>query len=132
MYLMLAFVQLLALIAQGITFSYCAERLTYRVRYQAFRHILRQDIAYFDKRSGGTLTFFLSPETSQLAGLSGITPMAILLMVATLLAASAIGLAVGWKVSLVCISTIPLLLACGYFRLAMLVRLEKEKKNGSP
>ncbi|EGD88057.2 uncharacterized protein TERG_04309 [Trichophyton rubrum CBS 118892] len=100
MYLMLAFVQLLALIAQGITFSYCAERLTYRVRYQAFRHILRQDIAYFDKRSGGTLTFFLSPETSQLAGLSGITPMAILLMVATLLAASAIGLAVGWKATL--------------------------------
>ncbi|KAL4814753.1 P-loop containing nucleoside triphosphate hydrolase protein [Aspergillus spinulosporus] len=129
MYLMLAFVQLLALISQGIAFSYCAERLTHRVRDQAFRYILRQDIAFFDKRPSGALISFLSTETSHLAGLSGITLMTILLLVTTLAAACAIGLAVGWKLSLVCMSTIPLLLACGYFRLAMLVRLEKEKKK---
>jgi ATP-binding cassette subfamily B (MDR/TAP) protein 1 len=129
MYLMLAFVQLLALISQGIAFSYCAERLTHRVRDRAFRYILRQDIAFFDKRSSGALTSFLSTETSHLAGLSGITLMTILLLVTTLVAACAIGLAVGWKLTLVCMSTIPLLLACGYFRLAMLVRLEKEKKK---
>lgn len=129
MYLMLAFVQLLALISQGIAFSYCAERLTHRVRDRAFRYILRQDIAYFDKRSAGALTSFLSTETSQLAGLSGITLMTVLLLVTTLVASCAIGLAVGWKLSLVCMSTIPLLLACGYFRLAMLVRLEREKKK---
>ncbi|KAF4242997.1 hypothetical protein CNMCM8980_010157 [Aspergillus fumigatiaffinis] len=129
MYLMLAFVQLLSLISQGIAFSYCAERLTHRVRDRAFRYILRQDIAFFDKRSSGALTSFLSTETSHLAGLSGITLMTILLLVTTLVAACAIGLAVGWKLTLVCMSTIPLLLACGYFRLAMLVRLEKEKKK---
>ncbi|KAJ5959584.1 multidrug resistance protein 1 [Penicillium vulpinum] len=129
MYLMLAFVQLLALISQGIAFSYCAERLTHRVRDRAFRYILRQDIAYFDTRSAGALTSFLSTETSQLAGLSGITLMTILLLITTLVASCAIGLAVGWKLSLVCISTIPLLLACGYLRLAMLVRIEREKKR---
>ncbi|DAA75328.1 TPA_exp: Uncharacterized protein A8136_1725 [Trichophyton benhamiae CBS 112371] len=129
MYLMLAFVQLLALTTQGIMFSHCAERLIHRVRDQTFRHILRQDIAYFDKRSAGALTSFLSTETSQLAGLSGITMMTILLMVTTLVAACTIALAVGWKLGLVCISTIPLLLACGYFRLVMLVRLEREKKK---
>ncbi|CAG8902077.1 unnamed protein product [Penicillium egyptiacum] len=129
MYLMLAFVQLFALIFQGIAFSYCAERLTHRVRDQAFRYILRQDIAFFDKGSSGALTSFPSTETSHLAGLSGITLMTILLLVTTLVAACVIGLAVGWQLSLVCMSTIPLLLACGYFRLAMLVRLEKEKKK---
>ncbi|PKX90113.1 ABC transporter ATP-binding protein [Aspergillus novofumigatus IBT 16806] len=129
MYLMLAFVQLLALISQGIAFSYCAERLTHRVRDQAFRSILRQDIAFFDERSSGALTSFLSTEASHLAGLSGITLMTILLPVTTLVAACGIGLAVGWKLTLVCMSNIPLLLACGYFRLAMLVRLEKEKKK---
>lgn len=129
MYLMLAFVQLLALISQGIAFSYCAERLTHRVRDQAFRYILRQDIAYFDKNSSGALTSFLSTETTHLAGLSGITLMMFLLLITTLVAASAIGLAVGWKLSLVCISTIPILLACGYFRLAMLVTFQKEKKK---
>ncbi len=129
MYLMLAFVQLLAFISQGIAFSYCAERLTHRVRDQAFRYILRQDIAYFDKNSSGALTSFLSTETTHLAGLSGITLMTLLLLITTLVAASAIGLAVGWKLSLVCISAIPLLLACGYFRLAMLVTFQKEKKK---
>ena len=129
MYLMLAFVQLIALISQGIAFTYCAERLTHRVRDQAFRYILRQDIAYFDKHSSGALTSFLSTETTHLAGLSGITLMTLLLLITTLVAASAIGLAVGWKLSLVCISTIPLLLACGYFRLAMLVTFQKEKKK---
>lgn len=129
MYLMLAFVQLLALICQGIAFSYCAERLTHRVRDQAFRYVLRQDIAFFDKNSSGALTSLLSTETTHLAGLSGVTLMTILLLVTTLVAACAIGLAVGWKLSLVCISTIPILLACGFFRLSMLVRFEKEKKK---
>lgn len=129
MYLMLAFVQLLALLSQGIAFSYCAERLIHRVRDQAFRYILRQDIAYFDKNLSGALTSFLSTETTHLAGLSGITLMTFLLLITTLVAASAIGLAVGWKLNLVCISTIPLLLACGYFRLAMLVKFQKEKKK---
>ena len=129
MYLMLAFVQLIALISQGIAFSYCAERLIHRSRDQAFRYILRQDIAYFDKNLSGALTSFLSTETTHLAGLSGITLMTFLLLITTLVASSAIGLAVGWKLSLVCISTIPLLLACGYFRLAMLVKFQKEKKK---
>ncbi|KDB21343.1 hypothetical protein H109_06717 [Trichophyton interdigitale MR816] len=55
--------------------------------------------------------------------------MSIVLMVTTLVAACTIALAVGWKLRVVCISTIHLLLACGYFRLVMLVRLEKEKKK---
>lgn len=129
MYLMLAFVQLLTYLAQGIAFSCCAERLTHRVRDESFRHILRQDIAYFDKNSSGALTIFLSMETTHLAGLSGITLMTLALLFTTLVASSVIGLAVGWKLSLVCISTIPLLLACGYFRLAMLVTFQKEKKK---
>ncbi|KAG8157696.1 hypothetical protein KVR01_012358 [Diaporthe batatas] len=129
MFLMLAFVQLIALIAQGVALSYCAERLTHRVRDLAFRHILRQDVAYFDKRSTGALTSFLSTETSYLAGISGTTLMTLLLLTTTLVASSAIGLAVGWRLSLVCISVIPLLLASGYLRLAMLVRFQKQREK---
>ena len=79
MYLLLAFVQLLAFIYQGIAFSYCAGRLTHRVRDQAFRYILRQDIAFFDKNSSVALPSLLSIETTHLAGLSGVTLMTILL-----------------------------------------------------
>ncbi|KAL5048848.1 P-loop containing nucleoside triphosphate hydrolase protein [Aspergillus fruticulosus] len=74
MYVMLPFVQLLTLISQ--------------------------DIAFFNKHSSGVLTYFLSTETSHLAVLSGITLMTILLLVITLVAACAISLAVGWKLSL--------------------------------
>ncbi|KAK6063008.1 Leptomycin B resistance protein pmd1-like protein 2 [Seiridium cupressi] len=129
MYLMLAFVQLFALIAQGIAHSYFAERLTHRVRNLAFRHILRQDIAYFDKHSSGGLTASLSTDTTHLAGMSGIVFMTLIMLLTTLIASSAIGLAVGWKLSLVCISTIPLVLGCGYFRLAILVVFQKEKEK---
>ncbi|KAK8079182.1 hypothetical protein PG994_002989 [Apiospora phragmitis] len=129
MYLMLAFVTLFAFIAQGIALAYCAERLTHRVRDQAFRYILRQDIAYFDNHSSGSLTSILSTETTNLAGLAGTTLMTLLLLVVTLVASFAIGLAVGWKLSLVYISTVPLLLACGLFHLEMLVKFQKEKKK---
>lgn len=131
MYLMLAFVQLIAFLSQGVAFAYCSEKLVHRVRDQAFRYMLRQDIAFFDKEenSAGALTSFLSTETTHLAGMSGVTLGTILMVTTTLIAACTIGLAVGWKLSLVCISTIPILLGCGYFRFSMLARFEQKKKK---
>ena len=75
MYLMLGIVQFLAFSIQGWVFAYCSERLVHRVRDQAFRTMLRQDIAFFDKEenSAGALTSFLSTETTHVAGLSGTT-----------------------------------------------------------
>ncbi|CRK34502.1 hypothetical protein BN1708_019515, partial [Verticillium longisporum] len=75
MYLMLALVQLLAFATQGILFAKCSERLVHRVRDRAFRTMLRQDVAFFDKdeNTAGALTSFLSTETTHVAGLSGVT-----------------------------------------------------------
>lgn len=95
MYLMLAVVQLLAFIFQGIAFFYCAERLTHRVRDQVFRYIPRQDIADFNETPSGALTSSLSTETTHLAGLSGISLMTLSSLVTTLVASSTVGLAVG-------------------------------------
>lgn len=128
-YLMLVFAQFLALIAYGIALNFGAGRLTRRIRDQGFRHILRQDIAYFDKNSSGALTSFLSTEATHLAGLSGIPLMVVLSLLTTQIAASDIGLVAAWKLSLVRICTISLLLACGYIRSAMLVTFQAEKKK---
>ncbi|CAZ82915.1 unnamed protein product [Tuber melanosporum] len=59
----------------GLAFAYCSERLVHRVRDRAFRTIMRQDIAYFDREenSTGALTSFLSTETTHLSGMSGVT-----------------------------------------------------------
>lgn len=126
MYLMLGLTQFIAYWGQGTAFAYCSERLVHRVRDRAFSTMLRQDIAYFDKEenNAGALTSFLSTETTKIEGISGVTLGTLLNVLTTLIAAIALGLAIGWKLALVCIATIPILLACGFFRFWMLSRFE--------
>lgn len=131
MYLMLAIVQFLAFCGQGVAFAICSERLVHRARDQAFRAMLRQDIAFFDREenSAGALTSFLSTETTHLAGMSGSTLGTILVVSTTLIAAIALSCAIGWKLALVCTSTIPILLACGFLRFWMLAQFQTRAKK---
>lgn len=130
MFVMLAFVELIAFSSQGIIFAKCAERLIRRVRDRAFRAMLRQDVAFFDldENTAGALTSFLSTETTHVAGLSGMSLGTLLMVTVTLVAAMAEGLAIGWKLALVCISCIPILLGCGYFRFWMLAHFQRRSK----
>lgn len=130
MYLMLAFVQLFAFIIQGVLFAKCSERLVHRVRDRAFRAMLRQDVAFFDRdeNTAGALTSFLSTETTHVAGLSGVTLGTLLMVGTTLIAAMALSLAIQWKLSLVCISLIPVLLGCGFFRFWILAQFQRRSK----
>lgn len=130
MFLMLALVQFLAFSLQGVLFAKCSERLVHRVRDRAFRAMLRQDVAFFDKdeNTAGALTSFLSTETTHVAGLSGVTLGTLLMMTTTLITAIVESIAIGWKLSLVCISKIPVLLGCGFFRFWMLAHFQRRSK----
>ena len=131
MYLMLGIVQFLAFCAQGIAFAICSERLIHRARKEAFRAMLRQDIAFFDKEenSAGALTSFLSTETTHLAGMSGSTLGTLLVVTTTLVAAITLSVSIGWKLALVCTATIPILLGCGFFRFWMLAQFAARSKK---
>jgi ATP-binding cassette subfamily B (MDR/TAP) protein 1 len=131
MYLMLAFVQLISFWIQGVAFAFCSERLIHRVRDRAFRTMLRQDIAFFDKEenTAGALTSFLSTETTHVAGLSGVTLGTILTVLTTLIAACTLSIAIAWKLALVCIATIPVLLGCGFFRFWLLAQFQRRAKK---
>ncbi|KAI5864665.1 P-loop containing nucleoside triphosphate hydrolase protein [Durotheca rogersii] len=131
MYLMLAFVLLISNMAQGVAFAKCSERLVHRVRDRAFRSMLRQDVAFFDKdeNSAGALTSFLSTETTHVAGLSGVTLGTLLMVITTLISAMAVALAFGWKLALVCIATVPILLGCGFFRFYMLAHFQRRSQR---
>ncbi|KAH6653974.1 ABC transporter [Truncatella angustata] len=131
MFLMLAIVQFLAYVLQGVAFARCSERLIHRVRDRAFRTMLRQDVSFFDKdeNTAGALTSFLSTETTHVAGISGVTLGTLLLVTTTLVSACVLALCIGWKLSLVCISTIPVLLACGFFRFYMLAHFQRRSKK---
>ncbi|KAI1857591.1 uncharacterized protein JN550_013160 [Neoarthrinium moseri] len=131
MFLMLAIVQFISYVLQGVAFAKCSEILIHRVRDRAFRTMLRQDVAFFDKdeNTAGALTSFLSTETTHVAGISGVTLGTLLLVSTTLVSALTLALAIGWKLSLVCISTIPVLLGCGFFRFYMLAHFQRRSKR---
>lgn len=131
MFLMLGLVMLLSFASQGVAFAICSERLIHRARLGAFRAMLRQDIAFFDKEenTAGALTSFLSTESTYLAGMSGATLGTLLVVSTTLISSIALASAIGYKLALVCAATIPILLACGFLRFWMLAKfVERAKK----
>nr|POE78492.1 leptomycin b resistance protein pmd1 [Quercus suber] len=131
MYFMLAIVQLIASLIQGIAFAYCSEKLIHRARDESFRLMMRQDISFFDREenTAGALTSFLSTETTHLAGMSGITLGTIIQVSVTLIVCFILALAVFWKLALVCIATVPIVLGCGFFRFWMLARFQQRAKQ---
>ena len=130
-YFMLGFVMLFAYSISGVAFALCSEKLIYKARDRAFRSMLRQDIAFYDKdeNTAGALTSFLSTETTHVAGLSGTTLGTILNVVTTLIASFVLSIAIGWKLALVTISTVPILLGCGFFRFFMLNQFGARSKK---
>ncbi|KAI9374167.1 P-loop containing nucleoside triphosphate hydrolase protein [Aspergillus egyptiacus] len=130
MFFVVGIVQFITQSVTGAAFAVCSERLIRRARSMAFRSMLRQDIAFFDKEenSTGALTSFLSTETKHLSGISGVTLGTILMTTTTLGAAVIIALAIGWKLALVCISVVPVLLACGFYRFYMLAQFQARSK----
>ncbi|KAI6574808.1 GTPase-activating protein [Pyricularia oryzae] len=131
MLLALGLAQLLFYAVQGTCLGVGSEKLTSRARGTAFRVMLRQEIAFFDREDNttGSLTSFLSAETKHLSGISGIILGSILMTVTTLTASLVVALAVGWKLALVCISVVPFLLACGFWRVSILARFQVHSKR---
>ena len=131
MFLMLAFVEFLAFSGFGIAFAVCAERLRQRSKLRTFQSIVRQDIEFFDKaeNSVGALISTLANQTTQLAGISGITLGTILQSITTLFTGLIAGIAIGWKLGLVCTATVPFLLFCGYCRFHLLAVYEKQSRR---
>lgn len=117
-------VQLINLSIQGGAFAICSERLVYRARSRLFRAILKKDVEFFDRDENrtGALTAPLGMEAKSLSGVSGSTLGTILTSITTLVASVAVALAIGWKVALVCMSTIPILLGCGFYRVWIIAK----------
>ncbi|KAI1192373.1 hypothetical protein F5X97DRAFT_317577 [Nemania serpens] len=128
MYIVLAAVQLIAFVGEGALFALGSERLTHRVRDQAFRWMLHQDVAYFDSTSAHHLTGFLASDAADISGLGGMTLGTLLNALTTLVAGIALSLGVGWKLALVMTSTIPALLLCGFLRFWVLAGFNARTK----
>jgi ATP-binding cassette subfamily B (MDR/TAP) protein 1 len=133
MFLMLGICTWIFYFFQGFTLAKASALLVARIRERAFAAILRQDIEFFDgdKVTSGSLATFLSTEANRLAGLSGSTLGAIMTAISTVISAIVVGLIFGWKLALVCTSTMPIVILCGYFRFYALIRMEKRTKQNT-
>lgn len=132
MYLVTGLGIFVVFLGHGVIFAYTTEKLIHRTREQSFRHILRQDVAFFDQEQNsiGALTSLLSSVPNDLKGLSGPVLGALLTFLATIGGGIVLSLIVGWKLALVCTATIPLVAGFGWVRLAMLsLFAEKIKKT---
>ncbi|KIX99571.1 uncharacterized protein Z520_05147 [Fonsecaea multimorphosa CBS 102226] len=131
MLLMLGLVILVLYMVQGMTFAWASSRLVWRTRDLTFRAILRQDMAFFDMKenTSGALASILSTEATMIAGMSGATLAALLNFVVSIIGAIAVSCSFGWKLALVCTSTMPLLLACGFLRTWVMADLEKRTRR---
>lgn len=131
MLFMLGILALVFYLVQGVTFAITAARLIRRSRSRAFAAVLRQDISFFDRNeeTSGALISFVTTDIQAIAGISGATQGAVVNFVFTLIASIVIACSFGWKLALVCISTMPLLLFCGFLRTWILTRLERRNRQ---
>ncbi|RHZ65773.1 hypothetical protein Glove_311g34 [Diversispora epigaea] len=130
MFLVIAVVSLIGQTVQGVAFGYSGANLIERIRSISFASMLRQDIEFFDDElnSVGVLTSSLSGDATRVNGLAGITLGTLLQVVPTVITGFVLGLAIGWKLTLVCAICIPLLIGSDAICVKMLNGFQKKTK----
>ncbi|KAL5111589.1 ATP-dependent translocase ABCB1 [Taenia crassiceps] len=87
-----------------------AKRQSRRIRLLLFKHILRQDIAWFDEQSSGNLITKLSYNVDQIEGGIGDRLGNFIQNVTTAIVAAVVSLINGWKLALVSFTMAPFIL----------------------
>jgi ATP-binding cassette, subfamily B (MDR/TAP), member 1 len=130
-WLIISIIEFAAHFVQNWGFGYSSEKMTRRIRFQSFRTIMRQEIAFFDRpeHSTGSLTTMLSTEATAMSGLSGVNLGAILTVIVNLTSGTILAISFGWQLGLVAASLLPITFTAGYLRFALLNKLNDQLRE---
>lgn len=98
----------------------CGESLTKKLRLEAFKNLIRQDVSFFDdvRHGTGKLCTRLATDVPNVRYVFTRMPVVIASSV-TVIGALIIGFVYGWKLSLVLAIMVPLIILSGYYEMQM-------------
>lgn len=107
------------------------ERLTLKVRREAFKALLKQEMGFFDMKvnSPGALTTRLATEATMVKGMTGDTLGALAFALGALLAGFIIAYVACWRVALVVTTVFPLMAIAGSVQLKLMTGFDADSEK---
>jgi len=90
-------------------FGTAAERMSRRVRDDAFKALVRQEVSYFDKRSVGKLTSELAEDATRVQTFTGNPVRSLLLSMSSLITGIVLAFFFMWPLALLCLACVPVM-----------------------